>query len=85
MGSRYSNLSYIGQKSFEAGILSGKLSFLCSNGDDEYLIVMTRKNIHDYEAINERVKGFFWNTLVKNNPNAIIHQQNLINQILSTK
>ena len=72
-GSRCSNLSYIGQKSFEAGILSGKLSFLCSNGDDEYLIVMTRKNIHDYEAINERVKGFL-EYFSKNNPNAIIHQ-----------
>ena len=69
----FNNLCYIGQKSFEAGILSGKLSHLCSENEDEFLIVITRKNLHDYEAINERVNGFndYFN---KNIPNAIIHQ-----------
>ena len=34
----YENLSYIGQKSFEAGVLSGKLShLLCSEEKDEFL------------------------------------------------
>ena len=54
----FNNLCYIGQKSFEAGVLSGKLSHLCSENEDEFLIVLTRKNLHDYEANNERVKGF---------------------------
>ena len=57
-GSRISNLSYIGQNSYDAGVLSGKLSHLYSKNGDEFLIVMTRKNIHDNESINERVKGF---------------------------
>ena len=69
----YNNLCYIGQKSFEAGVLSGKLSCLCSDDGDEFLIVMTRKNIHDYEANNERVKGFK-SYFRENNPNAVIHQ-----------
>lgn len=69
----YKNLCYIGQKSFEAGILSGKLSHLCSKNKDEFLIVLTRKNIHDYEANNERVKGF--NSYFRHNvPDAHIHQ-----------
>jgi LacI family transcriptional regulator len=54
----FKNLCYIGQKSFDAGILSGKLSYLCSKKGDEFLIILTRKNIHDYEANNERLKGF---------------------------
>jgi len=56
--SRRSVLSYIGQNSFDAGVLSGKLSHLYSRNRDEFLIVMTRKNIQDNEAINKRVKGF---------------------------
>jgi len=69
----YNNLCYIGQKSFEAGVLSGKLCHLCSEKGDEYLIVLTRKNIHDYEANNERVKGF--KSFFKNKfPNALINQ-----------
>ncbi len=69
----FNNICYIGQKSFDAGILSGKLSHLCSNNGDEFLIVLTRKNIHDYEANNERVKGF--NSYFRNKiPDAQIHQ-----------
>ena len=72
-GLGYNNLSYIGQKSFDAGVLSGKLSHLCSKNGDEFLIVMTRKNIHDYEAISDRVKGF--KSYLKDNvPDAHIDQ-----------
>ena len=72
----YNNLCYIGQKSFDAGILSGKLSHLCSKNGDEFLIILTRKNIHDYGANNERVKGF--NSYFQQNiPNALIHQLKL--------
>lgn len=69
----FNNLCYIGQKSFEAGVLSGKLSHLCSKDGDEFLIVLTRKNIHDYEANNERLKGFK-NYFQENVPDAQIHQ-----------
>ena len=70
----YENLSYIGQKSFEAGVLSGKLShLLCSEEKDEFLIILTRKNIHDYEANSERIKGFI-NYFNENSPQTVIHQ-----------
>ena len=69
----FNNLCYIGQKSFDAGILSGKLSYLCSKKGDEFLIILTRKNIHDYEANNERLKGFK-KYFEENIPNAKIHQ-----------
>ena len=69
----FKNLCYIGQKSFEAGVLSGKLSHLCSENKDEFLIVLTRKNLHDYEANNERVKGFK-NYFSENIPDAQIHE-----------
>ncbi len=68
----YENLCYIGQKSFEAGILSGKLSYLCSNIGDQFLIVMTRKNMYDYEGNNQRVNGFK-RYFKENFPGAIIH------------
>lgn len=69
----HKNLCYIGQKSFDAGVLSGKLSHLCSKDKDEFLIILTRKNIHDYEANNERIKGFK-NYFKENYPDAVIHQ-----------
>lgn len=69
----FNNLCYIGQKSFDAGILSGKLSYLCSKKGDEFLIILTRKNIHDYEANNQRFKGFK-EYFEKNFPDAKIHQ-----------
>ena len=69
----FNNLCYIGQKSFDAGVLSGKLSHLCARNGDEFLIVLTRKNIHDYEANNERVKGFK-NYFEENFSDAKIHQ-----------
>ena len=69
----FNNLCYIGQKSFEAGILSGKLSHLCSENRNEFLIVLTRKNLHNYEANNERVKGFK-SYFKENIPDARIHE-----------
>ncbi len=69
----YDNICYIGQKSFEAGILAGKLTNLCTNSGDELLIVLTRKNLHDYEANYERVKGFI-HYFKENKPDTKIHQ-----------
>lgn len=52
------SLCYIGQKSFEAGILAGKLSNICTTEDDEILMVLTRKNLFNHEAIQDRIEGF---------------------------
>jgi len=69
----YNNLCYIGQKSFEAGILAGKLTRLCIDSEDEVLIVLTRKNLYDYEANFERVKGFV-HYFKENKPETKIHE-----------
>jgi LacI family transcriptional regulator len=69
----FNNICYIGQKSFEAGILAGKLLDICLDNFDELLIILTRKNLYDYEAILERVKGFIY-YFNNNKPNTKIHQ-----------
>jgi LacI family transcriptional regulator len=69
----FNNICYIGQKSFEAGVLAGKLLDICLKKSDELLIILTRKNLYDYEAILERVKGFIY-YCNKNKPNTKIHQ-----------
>ena len=69
----FNNLCYIGQKSFEAGVLAGKLSDICLDDSDEILIILTRKNLYNYEAILERVKGFIY-YFKENKPSTKIHQ-----------
>jgi len=54
----FNNISYIGQKSFKAGALSAQLLELCSDPNDELLIVQTRKNLENHRAISQRVAGF---------------------------
>lgn len=54
----FNNISYIGQKPFAAGALSAQLLELCTDSNDELLIVQTRKNIENYRAISQRVVGF---------------------------
>ncbi len=69
----FDNLSFIGQKSFEGGVLSGQLLDLCSQPGDELLVVLTRKNIFNYEANNQRLRGFY-NYFEKNKRPVKIHQ-----------
>jgi len=54
----FNNISYVGQKSLAAGALSAQLLELCTDADDELLIVQTRKNLENYRAISQRVVGF---------------------------
>lgn len=54
----FNNISYIGQKSYEAGVLSAQLLELCTDPNDELLIVQTRKTLENYRAISQRVVGF---------------------------
>ncbi len=69
----YNNLCYIGQKSFEAGGLAGQLLNLSVLGDDELLIVQTRKNIEDNSSFSQRGKGFI-DYFEKNKIKKKIHQ-----------
>jgi LacI family transcriptional regulator len=69
----FDNLCFIGQKSFEGGLLSGQLLDLCSQPGDELLVVLTRKNIFNYEANHQRLRGFF-NYFEKNKRVVKIHQ-----------
>lgn len=54
----YNNLSYIGQNSVKSGKLAAKLMHLCSNENDEFLIIKLRKNINNYTALSDRIIGF---------------------------
>jgi LacI family transcriptional regulator len=69
----FNKLCYIGQKSYDAGILAGKLSHLCISPGDELLVILTRKNLYDHEAVHERVKGFV-HYFKENTPKTKIHQ-----------
>ena len=69
----FNNLCYIGQKSFEAGVLAGKLTQLCVENDDELLMMLTRKNPYNNEAIYERINGFN-HYFKQNTPKTKIHQ-----------
>lgn len=52
------NISFIGQKSKQAGFLAGKLLNWVLPKKSEVLIVEIRKNIANYTAINNRIEGF---------------------------
>ena len=54
----YNNLSFIGQNSVKSGKLAAKLMHLCSNENDEFLIIKLRNNINNYNALSDRIMGF---------------------------
>jgi LacI family transcriptional regulator len=54
----FNNITYVGQKSFDAGSLSAQLLELCTNPNDEILVVKTRRTAENYRAISQRVVGF---------------------------
>ncbi|MDD7888092.1 LacI family DNA-binding transcriptional regulator [Flavivirga sp. 57AJ16] len=59
-----SNISYIGQHSFDSGALAAKLMSLLVHREEEVIIVKVRKdNIH-HSAIEDRISGFksYFNT-----------------------
>ena len=54
----FNNAAYIGQDSYTAGYIAGKLMHLCLPKQSTFLIIQSRHNISDNNAISKRIKGF---------------------------
>lgn len=55
----FNNLSFIGQDSYKGGYLSGKLMHLCTGKNAHYLITDIESKLHNNNAIEGRVQGFY--------------------------
>lgn len=53
----YNNITYIGQDSYTAGSIAAKLMHLSSKAN-RFLIILSRENRTDNNAISRRIKGF---------------------------
>lgn len=53
----HNNLTYVGQDSFTAGSIAGKLMHLSVKANT-FLIILSRENRTDNNAISKRIKGF---------------------------
>ncbi|MFH4963373.1 substrate-binding domain-containing protein [Gaetbulibacter sp. M235] len=55
---RFKNTIFIGQDSYTAGYIAGKLMHLCLPEKSTFLIIQSRHNITDNNAISKRIEGF---------------------------
>lgn len=65
------NLSFIGQDSFHSGYLCGKMMNLSVGKTDHLAILLSKKNVDNHRAIEDRVRGFL-NYFSKENSERII-------------
>ncbi|MFB9054196.1 substrate-binding domain-containing protein [Formosa undariae] len=54
----FNNLTYIGQDSYTSGYIAGKLMHLGMEKDSKILIIQSRENSGDNNAISKRIHGF---------------------------
>ncbi|MDC3260371.1 LacI family transcriptional regulator [Winogradskyella sp.] len=54
----FNNLAYIGQDSYKAGYIGGKLMHLKNPNSSEFLIIQSRHNITENNSVTNRIKGF---------------------------
>ena len=54
----FNNIAFIGQNSYMAGYIAGKLMHLSTPNSSQYLIIQARYNITKNNAISRRIKGF---------------------------
>ena len=54
----FNNLSYVGQDSYAAGYIAGKLMHFKLPNPSEFLIIQSRHNITKNNAVSNRIKGF---------------------------
>lgn len=54
----FNNLSYIGQDSYKAGYIGGKLMHLKNPKPSEFLIIQSRHNITENNSVTNRINGF---------------------------
>ncbi|MFH4967523.1 substrate-binding domain-containing protein [Gaetbulibacter sp. M240] len=69
----FENSIYIGQDSYKAGFIAGKLMHLCILNKPKVLIVQSENNVGDNNAIAKRIEGFdtFFSSI--NNPVDIVY------------
>jgi len=67
------NLTFIGQDSYQSGLMSGKLLNLVLDKQDQIAIVRSRKNVDNHHSIDARTKGFL-DFFTKNNGHRHIHE-----------
>ena len=79
----FNNTAYVGQDSYTAGYIAGKLMHLSLPKQSTFLIIQSRHNISDNNAISKRIKGFndyFINNNIKEET-LILKIENLNNTI----
>ncbi|MDN3667037.1 substrate-binding domain-containing protein [Algibacter miyuki] len=77
----FNNLAFVGQDSYMAGYITGKLMHLSRPKSDAFLIIQARHNITKNNAVSNRIKGFNDYFLKNNIPveNQTINLENLDN------
>ncbi|CAH8282197.1 LacI family transcriptional regulator [Mariniflexile fucanivorans] len=82
----FKNTAFIGQDSYTAGYIAGKLMYLNISKSSSFLIIQSRRNITKNNAIFKRIEGFN-DFFIKNNINSqsfTLKIENLTN-LLETK
>ena len=54
----FNNMGFVGQDSYTAGYIAGKLMYSNRQNADSFLIIQARHNITKNNAISDRIKGF---------------------------
>ena len=67
------NISFIGQNSYQGGVLAGKLMGLLIDETAQILIARKERKINNHNAIENRIKGFR-DYFSENKSNSTIHQ-----------
>ena len=89
----FNNIAYVGQDSYTAGYVAGKLMHLNNPESSEFLIIQTLQNITKNNSISDRIEGFkdyFFKNEIKSNPrglklenlNDTLENQEVINSFL---
>ncbi|SFD19458.1 LacI family DNA-binding transcriptional regulator [Algibacter pectinivorans] len=65
----FNNIAFVGQDSYKAGYIAGKLMHLSLPKPDAFLIIQARHNITKNNAVSNRIKGFN-DFFIKNNLNS---------------
>ena len=65
----FNNLAYVGQDSYTAGYIAGKLMYFSNPNPTEFLIIQSRHNITNNNAVSNRIEGFK-DYFLKNNINS---------------
>ena len=75
----FNNLFFIGQDSYTAGYLAGKLSALSLKPQSKILLIQTRDNIDNNTTISKRIEGFtsYFKDVYSKAPSIILKIENL--------